>query len=364
MPLKRGKENHMDSLPETMRGVLLTGHGGLDNLEVREDIPVPRPTPNDVLIRVRAAGVNNTDINTRIGWYSKGDAESADASWAGEPLSFPRIQGIDVCGHIVSVGHEVNKDRIGERVLIEPCLREANGQVLPQPWFLGSECDGGFAEYVAVASRHAHRIESRLSDVDLASFPCSYSTAENMLTRAGVNSRDTVLVTGASGGVGSAAVQLIQARRADVIAVTSAQKFERLRALGASRVLTRDESAAAALGENSVDVVVDLVGGDSWPDLLAILKPGGRYAVAGAIAGAFVQLDLRTLYLKDLSLIGCTVLEPRVFPNLIQLIEQQKIKPIVAEAYPLEEIAKAQERFLMKKHTGKIVLTLSSGKPR
>jgi NADPH:quinone reductase-like Zn-dependent oxidoreductase len=188
----------MNKLPETMRGVYLTGHGGLDKLVVREDIPVPHPTANDVIIRVGAAGVNNTDINTRIGWYSKGDAKSEDASWAGKPLVFPRIQGVDVCGHIIAVGEHISKERIGERVLVEPCLKEAGGRVLSQPWFLGSECDGGFAEFVAVASRHAHQIKCSLSDIELAPFPCSYSTAENMLTKAGVTSGDCVLVTGAA----------------------------------------------------------------------------------------------------------------------------------------------------------------------
>ncbi len=351
----------MEALPELMRGVWLTGHGGMDKLVLREDIPVPRPGPDDVVIRVGGAGVNNTDINTRIGWYSKGQGDSEDASWAGKPIEFPRIQGIDVCGYIAAVGGNVDKERIGERVLVEPCLKEANGRALSNPWFLGSECDGGFAEYVAVASRHAYRIESRLSDVELASFPCSYSTAENMLTKAGVAAGETVLVTGASGGVGSAAVQLIRSRGANVIAVTSARKFEQLTALGASQTLTRDASVTASLGDNSVDVVIDLVGGERWPELLAVLKPGGRYAVAGAIGGAFVELDLRTLYLKDLSLIGCTVLEPQVFSNLIDHIEKQKIKPIVAETYALEQIAKAQEQFLVKDHVGKIVLKVRRG---
>ncbi|MCK4869202.1 MAG: alcohol dehydrogenase catalytic domain-containing protein, partial [Alphaproteobacteria bacterium] len=123
-----------------MRGVWLTGHGNLDKLELRGDIPVPRPGPREVLVRVAAAGVNNTDINTRTGWYSKGDGASEDASWAGTPLEFPRIQGADVCGRIVAVGEEVGADRIGDRVLIEPCLREANGQELERPWYLGSEC--------------------------------------------------------------------------------------------------------------------------------------------------------------------------------------------------------------------------------
>lgn len=350
----------MDPLPDLMRGVWLTGHGGMEKLEIRQDIPVPQSTPTDVIIRVGAAGVNNTDINTRIGWYSKGDADSEDASWAGQPLSFPRIQGIDVCGRIAAVGEAVSRARIGERVLVEPCLIEANGQMLPQPWFLGSECDGGFAEYVKVAARHAHAIKSPLSDVELASFPCSYSTAENMLTKAEVKAGETVLVTGASGGVGSAAVQLVIARGAKVIAVTSPAKFERLTALGASKTLARDTHVVNALGENSVDVVVDLVGGKNWPDLLAVLKPKGRYAVAGAIGGAHVHLDLRTLYLKDLRLIGCTVLEPQAFPNLVRIIEQEKIGPIIAATYALEEIAKAQEQFLLKKYTGKMVLTVHS----
>ena len=158
----------------------------------------------------------------------------------------------------------------------------------------------GFAEFVAVASRHAYKVKSTLSDVELASFPCSYSTAENMLTKSKVLSGDLVLVTGASGGVGSAAVQLIKDRGADVIAVTSDSKSQDLITLGAKKTLNRDQSVVEALGSNSVDVVIDLVGGKSWPALLEILRPGGRYAVSGAIAGAFVELDLRTLYLKDL----------------------------------------------------------------
>jgi len=285
---------------------------------------------------------------------------SKDASWAGKAIEFPRVQGIDVCGHIVVVGENVSKNRIGERVLVEPCLREVKGKALSKPCFLGSECDGGFAEFVSVASRHAYQVKSTLSDVELASFPCSYSTAENMLTKSKVLSGDLVLVTGASGGVGSAAVQLIKDRGADVIAVTSDSKSQDLITLGATKTLNRDQSVVEALGSNSVDVVIDLVGGKSWPALLEILRPGGRYAVSGAIAGAFVELDLRTLYLKDLSFFGCTVLESNVFTKLIDHIESGNIKPIVAHTFPLEDIVKAQELFLLKKHIGKIVLTINT----
>lgn len=264
-----------------------------------------------------------------------------------------------MCGQIVAVGDQVNADRIGDRVLVEPCLWEAQGQSLDQPWYFGSECDGGFAEYTRVAARHAHKIESSYSDVELASFPCSYSTAENLLTRAQVSGSDRVLITGASGGVGSAAVQLAKARAAEVIGVTSAAKAANVLSLGATATVDRGKSLIEALGKNSVDVVIDLVAGPQWPELLEVLRPKGRYAVSGAIAGPIVELDVCTLYLKDLSFFGCTVLEPEVFPNLIRLIETGSIRPLVAQVFPLTEIVTAQKAFLAKNHTGKIVLQVT-----
>ena len=179
-----------------------------------------------------------------------------------------------------------------------------------------------------------------------------------MLERTRVQAGDTVFVTGASGGVGSAAIQLAKARGARVMAVTSPSKSEALLALGADRTLARDADYASELGPNSVDVVIDLVAGEKWPSLLEILKPGGRYAVSGAIGGPLVELDVRTLYLKDLSFFGCTVLEPQVFGNLVNRIERKEIRPIVAETYPLREISTAQDAFGRKGHIGKIVLTV------
>lgn len=344
------------TLPNLMCGAVLIGHGGPEMLEWRNDLPVPNPGANDVIVRVGAAGVNNTDINTRIAWYSKGDAEEGDATWSGKPLEFPRIQGADVCGLIVAVGSGVAESRVGERVLIEPCLRVADGVELTPPWYFGSECDGGFAQYARVDTRHAHAIKSDLTDIELASFPCSYSTAENMLTRANLRAGETVLVTGASGGVGSATVQLARARGAKVIAITSPTKMDTLIDLGAERTLPRDADLVTELGAGNIDVVVDLVAGSSWPSLLDVLRSGGRYAVAGAIGGPMVELDVRTLYLKDLSLFGCTVLEPEVFGNLIGRIERSEIKPLVAEVFALRDITAAQMAFGDKGYTGKIVL--------
>ena len=355
------------TIAANMRAVLLTGHGGYDKLNFRDDVPVPNPGPNDVLIRVAAAGVNNTDINTRIGWYSKAVAEATDVGaasgiadaqddgWSGAAFQFPRIQGADACGRIVAVGDNVDPARIGERVLVEPVFRGASRfDIL----YFGSEVDGGFADYTCVPSLHAHRVNSELSDIELASFPCAYGTAENILTRINLQAGERVLITGASGGVGSAAVQLAKRRGAEVTAIAADAKAKIVRSLGASRVVPRDANLEALFGQEYFDAAVDIVGGSQFGAILNVLKRGGRYGVSGAISGPIVDLDLRTLYLKDLRLIGCTVLEPDVFANLVSYIERGEVRPLVAATYDLSGIVKAQEAFLTKQHVGKIVLSL------
>jgi NADPH:quinone reductase-like Zn-dependent oxidoreductase len=349
-----------------MAAVLLTGHGGFETLEYRTDVLIPLPKPGEVLIRVAAAGVNNTDINTRIGWYSKSITgptgtgkhvaeTSDDADWSGKALSFPRIQGADVCGRIVEVGENVNSTRIGERVLVRNMLRSYVDYRPFECWTLGSDCDGGFAQYVVAPTLETHEVRCDWSDAELASVPCAFSTAENMLRRANVGA-ERVLVTGASGGVGSAAVQLLKRRGAEVVAVASSAKAEAVLALGADQVVDRNVDLVAAVGRESIDVVLDLVGGEQWPSFFDLLNRGGRYAVAGAIAGPLAQIDLRTIYLKDLTLFGCTFQEDAVFTNLINYIDAGEIRPVVAKTYPLSEIRQAQEDFMQKSHIGKLVL--------
>jgi NADPH:quinone reductase-like Zn-dependent oxidoreductase len=352
-----------------MKAVLLKGHGGYDQLEYRDDVPIPVPRAGEVLIRVLAAAVNNTDINTRTAWYSRSVTEgtaaggtagfsaarSDDSGWTGAMPVFPRIQGADACGRIVSVGQGVDAARIGERVLIEPVFRSAHGG-FERVIYFGSECDGAFAQHARAPALHAHAMSSALSDVELAAFPCAYSAALNMLTRLNVAAGETVLVTGASGGVGSAAVQLAKRRGAVVLAIAGNAKATAVGSLGASQVYPRDTDLAAALGRESVDAVIDVVGGDGFPALLEVLRRGGRYAVAGAIAGPTVQLDLRTLYLKDLRFYGCTVLEAGVFSDLVKHIESGQLRPMLASVHPLSAIVQAQQEFLEKRHTGKIVL--------
>ena len=146
----------MNKIPKTMKAIILKANGDYEQLQYVEDYNVPTPKENEVLIQIKAAAINNTDINTRIGWYSKNDNNAEDASWTGESLTFPKIQGADVCGYIVEVGKNIDSSRIGERVLLEPSLQKINGKQLENPWYLGSECDGGFAQYTVVSNEHAY----------------------------------------------------------------------------------------------------------------------------------------------------------------------------------------------------------------
>ncbi len=359
------KEDENVSIPKLMTAVLLVGHGGYDKLVYTEHASLPMAGPGEVLIKVLAAGLNNTDINTRIGWYSsqatasteettKSGLSPADGDWTGDGLTFPRIQGADVCGKIVGLGPGVAESRLGQRVIVQSCLLSLRrGDFIP---WLGSERDGGFAQYVAAPSADTYQIQSDMADAELAAVPCAFATAENLISRAGLASDESLLITGASGNVGIAAIQLARRRGSYVTCIAAPSKFAELQSAGADRCIERGLEMAEALENNSMDVVVDVVGGPRWSDLLDVLKPRGRYAISGAIAGPIVQMDLRKLYLKDLTLFGCTTQDSHVFPDLVGYIERGEIKPIVAKQYPLRDIAIAQAEFLSKKHVGKIVL--------
>lgn len=357
------------TLPKTMRAMVTMGHGGLDQMVLHENWPRPNPAAGEVLIRVGACGLNNTDVNTRSGWYSKtvSDATTGDAygevgqddpTWGGAPLTFPRIQGVDVCGRIVAVGDGVDASRIGERVITDGWLRDADDpDDKNKTGYFGSERDGGFADFTTTPARNALAIQSDLSDAELATFSCSYSTAEGMLTRAHVGPNDTVLVPGASGGVGGALVQLAKRRGARVIALASDSKHADVAAMGPDMILPRaPDDLHAALGSEIITVVADVVGGPYWSTLIDVLTRGGRYTCSGAIAGPMVEFDLRTFYLRDLTFTGSTVIPPEVMPNLIRYIEQGDIKPSLAATYPLDQLRDAQSTFIAKKHTGNIVV--------
>lgn len=352
-----------------MRAMVTMGHGDLDQLVLHTDWPRPDPAPGEVLIRVGACGLNNTDVNTRTGWYSKAvtaattgaaydTVHDTDPTWGGAPISFPRIQGADVCGEIVATGTDVDPNRIGERVITDNWLRDPNDpNDKDKTGYFGSERDGGFAQYTTIPASNALAVNSPLSDAELATFSCSYSTAEGMLTRAMVTASDTVLVLGASGGVGGALVQLAKRRGARVIAMASEAKHPEVSAFEPDRILPRaPDDLRAALSGEKITVVADVVGGPYWPHVIDILERGGRYTCSGAIAGPMVEFDLRTFYLRDLTFTGSTVIDPQVMPNLIRYIEAGEIKPALAATYPLDDLRAAQAAFIAKKHTGNIVV--------
>lgn len=363
------------TLPDTMQAVLLTGHGGLDKLVYRT-VPRPEPDPGEVLIRVGACGLNNTDINTRTAWYSKAvsgaigegavagfeEAENSDASWGNETIAFPVIQGADVAGRIVAVGADVEDSRIGERVLIDPWLLGHGDWLNPaNSGYFGSEVNGGYAEFTKVRGANAVPIASPLSDAELATFPCAYTTAENLVQRTAPRPGESVVISGASGGVGSAAIQLCRLRGCRVLAIAASDKADLLHDLGAETVIDRNSGNLEAAIRDALggpaDIALDVVGGAFFMPMIAALRQGGRYSTSGCIGGPLAEIDLRLLVYKDLQFTGATICTPGTMQRVVTMIESGALKPLLAATFPLQELAKAQEAFLAKRHVGNIVVT-------
>jgi NADPH:quinone reductase-like Zn-dependent oxidoreductase len=346
-----------------MHAVLLTGHGDLDKLVYRRDVPVPKPGPGEVLIEVSACGMNNTDVWVRLGAYGTEQDPNSVSSWRrGAPtLTFPRIQGADAVGRITVVGDGVPASRIGERIMLDFSLYNRSDDSLADIDYIGHGRDGGYAEYMTAPAENAHVIRSSMSDVELATFCCAYLTGEHMLDRAAVRAGERILVTGASGGVGSGLIQLCRARGAIPYAVVGPGKERAVRDIGAEAVIVRGSGdlvaqVAGATGGRPIDAVADLVAGPLFNDLLRVLRPEGRYTTAGAIAGPVVQLDLRTVYLKHLQLHGSSQGTRGAFRRLIGYIEDGKIRPLVGGVYKLSEFHRAQTDFMAKGFVGKLVV--------
>ncbi|MDA3850632.1 MAG: zinc-binding dehydrogenase [Spirochaetaceae bacterium] len=348
-----------------MWAMVTLGQGGYDQLQPQR-MNIPKPNTNELLIKVLAAGMNNTEINTRLGWYSDSikdgtnqlqeetqqESQREDGGW-GNATPFPFIQGTDCCGMVIQSGSKKYDQLLNQRVILRPCMISQTQEGYT-PW-LGSDCNGAFAQYVKVPATEVFPIQTDWSDAELASIPCAYGTAENLLILSGLQKGQRIVITGASGGVGSAAVQLAKLRGCQVYGVCSSPKAQALEDLGAVAV-SRERPILEQLDKESVDVVLDMVGGDAFPQLLDVLKRRGRYVSSGAIGGPIVQLDLRKLYLKDIQLLGATAWHEDVFPNLISYIEGGKIKPLVWKTLAMEDMVEAQREFLKKNHIGKMVL--------
>lgn len=366
----------MDRLiPKTMRAAVLTGHGGPDRIEIRDDWPVPSPSRDEVLVRITATAKNNTDRKVREGLYdTSGRGDLASFRMAGETLQFPRIQGADVVGHIVAVGSGVDPARIGQRGLLDfNIYPDDRADLNLAPDYFGHGADGGFAEYGVFPSDRFHHIPNpELSDPELATLGmCSWQTALHMLRSAGIATGETVLVTGASGGVGTALIQLCRVLGAVPYALASEGKDEVLLDLGAEAVIHRTvptelvKAVDTATNGRSIDAVMDLMGGDWTPELIGLMcrnlparssKP--RLSIAGASAGNITQLPWTLVYLNQVQIYGVSHGTREEAETLIKWIREGRLRPVLAETIPLSRLREAEESFVARQSgfVGKMVI--------
>ncbi|WP_019549717.1 zinc-binding dehydrogenase [Streptomyces sulphureus] len=345
-------------MPETMRAVRITEHGGPEVLEPAE-VPLPVPKTGEVLVRVGAVALNNTDLWTRQGAYGRPGDPEALSGWRG-PIDFPRIQGADVAGRVAAVGADVDESLVGRRVVVDPAIYDSDGPDAQPVGLMGSERDGGYAEYVTARTDRVHdATESPLTDEQLASLPTAYGTALGMIERGRLREGETVLVSGASGGVGLAAVQIARARGAKVLAISSGSKIESVREAGAHAVLDRARDVPEQVHDaapEGVDVALDVVAGELVSDGLPLLREGGRWVVAGALGGYEVAFDVRRLYLHNAQVIGSAMHTPTHFDLLMDLARRADVQPVVAARFPLDRAAEAQEELARRGHVGKLVM--------
>ncbi|WP_030726421.1 zinc-binding dehydrogenase [Streptomyces sp. NRRL F-2890] len=346
------------SASDVMRAVRITRHGGPEVLEPTE-VPVPAPREGEVLVRVGAVALNNTDLWTREGAYGRPDDPGALSGWRG-PIDFPRIQGADVAGHVVAVGTGAPRDLVGRRVVLDPAIYDTEGPDANPVGLMGSERDGGYAEYVTAPVKRVHDVtESPLTDEQLATLPTAYGTALGMIERGRLREGDTALVSGASGGVGIALVQIARARGARVIAISSGTKIDAVREAGAHDVIDRAGDITAQLraaAPQGIDVALDVVAGELVAEGLPLLREGGRWVIAGALGGYGVAFDVRRLYLHNAQVIGSAMHTPAHFDLLMDLARRAEVQPVIAASFTLEQAAQAQEELSRRGHVGKIVM--------
>ncbi|WP_274427007.1 zinc-binding dehydrogenase [Chelativorans sp. YIM 93263] len=368
------------SIPETMAAIVLTGHGGLEKLVYREDFPVPKPAAGEVLVKVTATAKNNTDRKAREGLYpvkDKGDV--ASFQMGGEPtLTFPRIQGADIAGRVVAVGEGGDTGRIGERGLLDFNIYATKDRDLNlMPDYYGHGADGGYAKYVAVPADQFHTVENaELADAELAAMGmCSYQTAMHMLTSAQVSAGERVLVTGASGGVGTALIQLCRIMGAIPYALSQPDKFDALLKLGAEAVFDRSDmegfsdKVREATGGEPIDAVMDLVGGEMTNHFIDTMifdmkrrSTYPRLSIAGASGGNLSEIMWTRIYLYQVRIFGVSHGTRAEAEQLIEWIRGGELKPVLHAAFKLSDLHQAERYFVdrSKNFLGKIVIVPDS----
>lgn len=368
------------TIPETMKAMVLSGHGGLDKLVYREDFPTPRPGPGEVLVKVTATAKNNTDRKAREGLYpTKDKSDVTSFAMGGEPtLTFPRIQGADVAGQVVDVGEGVDAARIGERGLLDfNIYADERRDINLTPDYYGHGADGGYAEYIAIPSGQFHHVPNpELADAELAAMGmCSYQTAYHMMTSARVKAGDRVLVTGASGGVGTALIQLCRIVGAIPYALSQKSKADALKDLGAEAVLDRsdmgefEERVRAVTGGAPIDAVMDLAGGEmTEPFIDAMIfdmksrDDYPRLSIAGASAGNFTEIMWTRIYLYQVQIFGVSHGTREEAEQLMEWIRAGQLKPVLHAAFRLSELHEAERYFVNRGsgYLGKIVIVPDS----
>ncbi len=364
------------TVPSTMSAMVLTGHGDIDKLVYRDDVPTPRPGPGEVLVQVTATAKNNTDRKAREGLYpTKDKGEVTSFAMGGEPtLTFPRIQGADVAGRVVAVGEGVDASRIGERGLLDFNLyADERRDINLTPDYYGHGADGGYAEYIAVPSDQFHHVPNpELADAELAAMGmCSYQTGYHMMTSARVAAGERVLVSGASGGVGAALIQMCRIVGAIPYAVSQPDKAEALLALGAEAVIDRGELSTFvervldATGGAPIDAVMDLVGGqmtDLFIDtMIGDMKARSTYprlSIAGASGGNVSEIMWTRIYLYQVQIFGVSHGTREEAEQLVEWIRGGQLKPVLHAAFKLSELHEAERYFVNRgsNYLGKIVI--------
>jgi len=352
------------TLPRTMKAVRFHEHGGAEVLRY-EDAPVPGIGPNDALIKVRACALNHLDIWTRIGAR-------------GWEIPLPHILGSDVSGEVVAIGSEARHLGEGLECVVHPGVPGGPGldrlrgddNIAADYSVLGVFCDGGYAEYVKVKADCVIPKPGNLSWEEAAAFPLTFLTAWHMLgrRRADAQAGETVLVIGGNSGVGSAAIQIARARGCRVIAtIGSAQKAELAQQLGAEATIDHYKHAGGIHKQvyeqtagQGVDVIIEHVGPAVFGQCLKALKRGGRLVTCGATTGARTELDVQLLFAKHLTVYGSFMGSMSESLEVLPLLEQGVIKPVVDSVMPLSEAAEAQRRIEKSEHFGKIVLRPAS----
>jgi len=333
-----------------MKALVLRRHGGLDDLELVDDHPLPRATDGHVVIRVRASSFNYHDVFTVRGM-------------PGIKVPLPVVIGLDMAGEIFELGAGVTGWKVGDRVLVNPVNKRKG--------LMGEMLDGGMAEYCLVAADQLVAMPAGVTFEEAASLPVAYGTAHRMLvTHDTVRKGERVLILGASGGVGTGCVILCKLLGAEVIAcASSAEKMRRLRELGADQTINYQEVdfskwAIERYGkpqrrsyEGGVDVVVNFTGGSTWQPSLRCLKRGGKLLVCGATAGHNPEEDLRYVWTFELRIIGSNSFYDDNLSALMQLIEEGKVKPVIDTVLPLEQAREGLRLIQDREVIGKVVVT-------